>query len=55
MNVLDWIAVTALEVRVGDVGAGREWGGWRPRGVQGGSFEVDVGVVVISWTLEGEV
>ncbi len=51
----DWIAVTALEVRVGDVGAGRECGGWRPRGVQGGSLEVDVGVGVVSWILEGEI
>ena len=55
--MVDWIAVMALEVRVGDVGAGRECGGGRPRGVvQGASFEVDVfGVVVLSWILEGEV
>ena len=55
--VVDWMAVMALEVRVGDVGMGRECGGGRPRGVQEASLEVFVfGVVAValSWVLEGE-
>ena len=56
--VLDWfvaIAVTALELRVGEVGASRSRGareGVRPRGVQKPSFEVGV---VAFWSFEGDV
>lgn len=56
--VVDWMAVMALEVRVGEGGIGRVVaGGGRPRGVQGESFGVEgFGVVVVvSKTLEGEV
>lgn len=50
------MAVATLELRVGDIWVSRSRGvreGVRPRGVQG--LVSEVGVVVVFWSLEGEV